>query len=285
MNRKNLLNLNDWFMKRIFFLSMFYCISFTAFSQEKKILETAKFNQDSSFILLENNDTVYLTPHINAGFNGGQDGWDKYLTKNINESVPERNGAKPGTYNLQALFIVEKNGSIDIVEIINDPGYGTSQEVKTVLKNSPKWNPAKNNGINVKCLRSLNTSFIVKDNIEDSDFLKAVAGDSLFNNVEIQASFPGGQFGWEKYLRENLNPLVPSDNKAPAGTYTVSIGFIVGKDGKVSDVEAIKDPGYGTAEEAIRVIKKEPKWSPGIKNGKIVKSYREQNITYMVQNQ
>jgi protein TonB len=49
---------------------------------------------------------------------------------------------------------------------------------------------------------------------------------------------------------------VPVDNGAPAGRYTVVLSFIVDKSGNISEINAENDPGYGTKEEAMRVLKK-----------------------------
>jgi protein TonB len=57
---------------------------------------------------------------------------------------------------------------------------------------------------------------------------------------------------------------------------------MVDANGNVSDVRADNDPGYGTAEEAVRVIKKGPKWMPAIQNGKNVNYRQKQNITFQV---
>jgi protein TonB len=42
---------------------------------------------------------------------------------------------------------------------------------------------------------------------------------------------------------------------------------VVSRDGSISDVKAENDPGYGTADEAVRVIKKGPKLTPAELNG------------------
>jgi hypothetical protein len=44
--------------------------------------------------------------------------------------------------------------------------------------------------------------------------------------------------------------------------------FIIEKDGSISDIKILRDLGYGTGKEIIRVLKLSPKWSPGIKDGK-----------------
>ncbi len=109
--------------------------------------------------------------------------------------------------------------------------------------------------------------------------------NKIFEKVEIEAAFPGGESSWRKYLERNLNPSAPVDNGAPEGTYTVYVQFVVSKDGSISDVRALTKHGYGMEEEAVRVIKKGPKWTPAIQNGRQVNAYRKQPITFQVQSE
>lgn len=103
-----------------------------------------------------------------------------------------------------------------------------------------------------------------------------------FVSVQIPAEFPGGIQGWTRYLERNLNSDIPVNNGAPANVYTVIVTFVVDKDGKLSDVKAENDPGYGTKEEALRVIKKGPNWIPANQNGKLVVYRHKQAITFKV---
>ena len=80
--------------------------------------------------------------------------------------------------------------------------------------------------------------------------------------------FPGGEEAFAKYLEQNLNHKLPSERGGPEGKYTVVLSFLVEEDGTVSNIEARNDPGYGTAEEAIRVIRNGPNWIPSERNGK-----------------
>jgi protein TonB len=107
--------------------------------------------------------------------------------------------------------------------------------------------------------------------------------NKIFEKVEIEASFPGGDGAWRRYLEKNLQNFNPADNGAPAGNYTVYVQFIVDKEGNISDVRALTNHGYGMEDEAIKVIKKGPKWTPAIQNGRNVKAYRKQPITFQVQ--
>jgi periplasmic protein TonB len=109
--------------------------------------------------------------------------------------------------------------------------------------------------------------------------------DHEFTSVQVEAQFPGGQDAWRKYLERNLNNQTPADNGAAPGNYTVTVSFLVSKDGSISEVQALNDPGYGCAAEAVRVIKKGPAWKPAIQNGRNVIYRQKQNITFQVTEQ
>lgn len=112
---------------------------------------------------------------------------------------------------------------------------------------------------------------------------KSPGKEVIFERVEQEASFPGGDKAWIKFLRENLDPEVPVRRKAKGGQYTVVVQFIVGKDGKLSDIKALSQNGFGMEEEVIRVIKLSPDWEPARQNNRIVKAYRRQPITFFVE--
>lgn len=106
--------------------------------------------------------------------------------------------------------------------------------------------------------------------------------DKEFKTVQIEAKFPGGTSAWQKYLERNLNSNTPVDNGAPPGNYTVIVSFLVDKNGNISEVQSLNDPGYGTSEEAVRVIKRGPAWTPAVQNGRNVIYRQKQSITFQV---
>ncbi|HET9055735.1 MAG TPA: energy transducer TonB [Chitinophagaceae bacterium] len=113
--------------------------------------------------------------------------------------------------------------------------------------------------------------------------------NTIFTKVEIEANFPGGVGAWKKYLERNLNADVPGEKGAPDGQYQVIVEFVVDREGNISDVKAITNHGYGMEDEAMRVIrqtdKKGIKWTPAEQNGRKVKAYRKQPITFIVQSE
>ena len=62
--------------------------------------------------------------------------------------------------------------------------------------------------------------------------------DSL-TSVQVEARFPGGQDTWRAFLEEHVHPKVAARHKAPPGNYTVTISFLVDKEGKVTQVAGI----------------------------------------------
>ena len=106
--------------------------------------------------------------------------------------------------------------------------------------------------------------------------------NKIFDKVEIEAKFPGGDAKWRQYLERNCNAQVATDAGAPEGTYTTVVQFVVDKEGNISDVKAMTNHGYGMEEEAVRTIRKGPNWTPAVQNGRQVKAYRKQPITFQV---
>jgi protein TonB len=108
--------------------------------------------------------------------------------------------------------------------------------------------------------------------------------DLPFNKVEIESSYPGGMSAWKRYLERNLRVTDEAVNNGIQGTIIVQ--FIVDREGNVSDVHAISGPEQGgLRQEAERVIKKSGKWVPAIQNGRSVKSYKSQSVTFQLGDQ
>lgn len=109
-----------------------------------------------------------------------------------------------------------------------------------------------------------------------------IVGPDIFERVEIEASFPGGAEKWKRYLERTLISVNPADEGAPEGTYTTIVQFVVDIDGSISDVKSLTNFGYGMEDVAIKAIERGPKWNPAIQNGRQVKAYRRQMITFRV---
>lgn len=126
-------------------------------------------------------------------------------------------------------------------------------------------------------LSAQSPGYPIKDTIQQNE-------DDLnvFEKTEVEASFPGGEPAWRKYLEQHLNASVPANKRAPAGTYSVVVQFVVDMEGKVSDITPLTDHGYGMEEEVVRILKKAPLWKPAEQEGRTVMAYRKQPVTFVV---
>ncbi|CAM3922879.1 MULTISPECIES: energy transducer TonB [Flavobacterium] len=84
--------------------------------------------------------------------------------------------------------------------------------------------------------------------------------------IEVKPDFPGGIDKFYKFVGNNYQ--TPEEEGLKGKVY---VTFVVEKDGSLTDIKVIRDIGYGTGKEAIRVLKKCPKWTPGEQNGKKVR--------------
>ena len=131
----------------------------------------------------------------------------------------------------------------------------------------------------------LNDAYCQKDSVPDKQNSTIEIDGKVYEKVEQEATFPGGVDAWQKYLQENLKADVPVKKGAPAGRYMVLVRFILSKNGKVTDIKAETNYGYGMEKEVIRIISKGPKWLPALQNGKTINAYPRQPITFLVSNE
>lgn len=96
-----------------------------------------------------------------------------------------------------------------------------------------------------------------------------VVEEEIFTIVENMPEFPGGTEELFKYLGKNIKyPPMAKDAGIKGKVY---VTFVVDKNGSIDDVKVLRGIGGGCDEEAIRVVKGMPKWSPGKQRGKSVR--------------
>ncbi|WP_295655216.1 energy transducer TonB [uncultured Mucilaginibacter sp.] len=93
--------------------------------------------------------------------------------------------------------------------------------------------------------------------------------ETVFKAVEVEPAPIGGIDNYYKFLGKRIN--YPTAAKEAGTQGNVILTFVVERDGSLTEIKALRDPGNGLAEEAIRVLKLAPHWTPGIQNGKKVR--------------
>ncbi|HJU45260.1 MAG TPA: TonB family protein [Chitinophagaceae bacterium] len=108
------------------------------------------------------------------------------------------------------------------------------------------------------------------------------ATSTFIKPIEIESEYPGGPKAWSRFLNRMLGNYYPPEAFEKGIEGTVLIEFVVDIDGTISNIEAISGPEE-LREAAIRTIKKSGKWIPAIQNGRNVKTYKRQPITFVLQ--
>jgi len=93
--------------------------------------------------------------------------------------------------------------------------------------------------------------------------------DEVYMSVEKNPEFPGGVNAMMDYLRGNLK--YPESAKKNKQEGRVFIGFIVEKDGSVSNVKVLRGVCEELDSEAVRVVKSMPTWIAGRDKGEPVR--------------
>ena len=98
-----------------------------------------------------------------------------------------------------------------------------------------------------------------------------VFDDKIYSTAELQhlPGFPGGKAGLSAYMSRNMK--IPPSVRKRGVTGKIYVGFVIGKDGKVTDVTILRGLTPAMDKEAVRVVKNMPAWDPGYNGGIAVK--------------
>jgi Ca-activated chloride channel family protein len=97
--------------------------------------------------------------------------------------------------------------------------------------------------------------------------ISEVAEDSIYLTADVMPVFKGGVDSLMAYIKNHL--VYPADAKAKGISGTVYVSFIVEKDGSISNVKIQRSVHKKLDAEAMRVIKKMPRWTPGLRKGNV----------------
>lgn len=93
--------------------------------------------------------------------------------------------------------------------------------------------------------------------------------ETIFETVEEMPSFPGGDKALMEWLADNVRyPVVAIENGVEG---RVVVGFVVERDGSITDVKVMRSKDPSLDKEALRAVSSMPKWIPGRQNGQAVR--------------
>src|SRR5690606_8366100 len=113
-------------------------------------------------------------------------------------------------------------------------------------------------------ISSIENQTTTKEAISESSTKLAPDTGALFNQVDTPPQPVGGMREFYQFIGKNYR--FPKEAVAAKVEGRVLVSFVVERDGSLSSIKSLKDIGYGTGEEAIRMLKESPRWNPGIQN-------------------
>jgi protein TonB len=114
--------------------------------------------------------------------------------------------------------------------------------------------------------------------VEKKEEVKQVVENKVFDIAEQMPSFKGNVNQW---LSQNLTyPAVAAENGIQG---RVIVNFVVEKDGSISNVQVVRSVDPALDREAVNVVKRMPKWNPGMNNGQPARVKFTLPVTFKLQ--
>ena len=228
----------------------------------------------------KNNDTIYNVVDQMPEFPGGTEAMMHYVADNV--KYPEEAKDKDISGRVFISFVIEKDGSVSNVEVKRGIGGGCDEEAVRVISAMPNWKPGKKDGKPVRVNYMMPIVFKLTEGQPAQPAKKSDVGNAdmkpdkngVYQMVEEMPKYPGGEQAMMKYVADNIKYPEEAKDQNIAGRVFVS--FIVEKDGSIGEVKVMRGIGGGCDEEAVRVIKAMPKWTPGKVKGEPVR------VSYMM---
>lgn len=238
-------------------------------------------------------------PHHKVQTNDGLESFYKFVANNI--KYPSAAADKSIQGNLVVNFTATNN-VIRNITVEPKLGYGTDEEVTATLTKyngnaladgkyamrieyrlSGAFTPVLNeNAAFKKGVKSLNTITIMAYAPKQQSSEEGDHNVYSFHVMETPPTYPGGMDKFYQFLGENIK--YPEEAKKEEISGKVYVSFIVEKDGALNDIKVERKLGYGTDEEAVRVLKLSKRWNPGTQNGKPVRVKYNLPIQFKVNN-
>lgn len=210
-------------------------------------------------------------------FPGGDAELLKFLAQNIR--YPEEAEKKQLSGRVICSFIVDKEGKIYDVKVIRSVHPLLDAEAIRVVSTMPRWTPGENHGKPVAVQYTVPISFSLSAGgqpegklvvaLDNEHFTGEDPANPVYRVAEYMPRYPGGDEALLAFIAHNIK--YPEDARKAGKQGRVICIFIVEKDGEVSNVKVLRGLYPSLDEEAVRVIKSFPRWTPGKVKGNPVR--------------
>ena len=215
-------------------------------------------------------------PDIDPIFTGGSGEMNRFISSSLKypREASEKNAQGLVVYQ----FIVEKDGSLSNFELLHRADPLLNDEALRIIKSMPPWRPAKHKGEFVRAKSYVPMYFKLNKNAKSQNSAikaaiaktdtKLIENSDIYTIVDQMPNYPEGEKALSKYLSDKIT--YPRDALQEGIQGSILCSFIVGKDGRISNIEIVKGLSSSLDDEAIRVLSLMPRWNAGINNGEKV---------------
>ncbi len=234
---------------------------------------------------------IYSIDEEKAQFPGGEAACFKFIKENLKyPAICIEQGIQA---RVLVSFTVEKDGSLSDIKTLRSPDPNLTKEAERIVGLMPKWKPARQGNKTVRSKYILPVIFRLNaDEPQKTDTVKTDIAmnngtpdapendndDRIFDVVETEAQFPGGDAECMKWLNSHVKYPQTCIEQGIEGR--VSVSFIVDKDGSITDVKVVRSPNPALANEMVRLVTSMPKWIPAKQGNKIVRSRFIQSMMF-----
>ena len=249
-------------------------------AHDEAIRETGETEDDQPFLIAETMPLFPMQEGGNPGY-GDLNTFRAWVQKNIKYPAEAFRNGEQGRVVLS--FVVEKDGSVSNIQILQTPGKAFSEETRRVVAASPKWKPGEQRGEKVRVRYTLPVDFRITATAQDTKTSENKgSGEEPFLVVDTPPQFNGGDIGeFRRWVQMNVK--YPAEALGINIYGKVLVTFVIEKDGSVGNAEIFKSPDKSLADEVLRVIGKSPKWTPGKQRGEAVRVKFGMPVDFAVQ--
>ena len=212
---------------------------------------------DCDFWWPEDEQVMWGVPEQMPNFPGGETALMKYISEHLVYPQEAKNAGVEGRVFIGV--VVMKDGSLACAKVLKGLGYGCDEAALEVFEDMPKWQPAMSRGKPICCPYHVPVRFC--DNEPDEQ--------EMVWWLDNAPEFPQGIDGLLDFIKVNL--VYPQEAIDAGIEGLVYVGFCVETDGSITGIKLLRGIGYGCDEAAMDVVRKMPKWKPGMQGGKPIR--------------
>lgn len=245
--------------------------------ERKGVYESGKLISGESVV----QDFLYDAPEVPAQPADGTDAFNQYLAAKTAGTDVVKAMTEGVIKELSLQLVVDKKGKITRMEISSHVLDAEREIIDAAFKEFTGFKPALMEGAPVRSILKLNLLLSKKGlqvgNISETD---SSAGPP-YTIVEEMPEFPGLEIGLRQFIAQTIKYPAEALKKNIQGK--VIVAFVILEDGSVTDISIFRSVHPLLDAEAMRIVKKMPKWKPGRQDGKAVRVQYTMPLNFVMQ--